>query len=92
MLGMKLRPDGQPVIAVRFNCLDNSVRATSRHIEARRQFINRHMVDTVHTDLAVAVHAIHNRAGFDVQAVAMRWILWILMRQCRGNILWNVQV
>ena len=49
----------------------------------RRHFVDRHVVHAVDAQLAVAVHALHERAGRELQRVAMGRIERIVVRQRR---------
>ena len=51
--------------------LDDAVGASGRDGEARGHFVDRHVVHAVDADLAFAVDALHQRAGLDLQGVAM---------------------
>ena len=82
---MELRADGEPIGHAAFDRFDDAVRAAGGHFEAGGDVVDRHVVHAVDAELAVAVDALHQRAGRELQRVAMGRVERIVMRQARSG-------
>ena len=85
-LRMELRAEGEPIIPRALDGLNYAVGTASGDGEARCNVVDGHVVHAVDADFALAVHALHDRAHFNLQGVAMVGIHRVEVRQPPANL------
>ena len=87
---MELASDHEPIVAIAFDSLDNTVLATSCYSETISQSVDSHMMPTVDANFTFAVDSTQDRVRLNHQGVSMVWVVRILVGDGRWHIDWKM--